>query len=240
MLNTIAAPNFAARPYAQAPCWARAARPAVTPASVNEQGPSSSHRKLEKGWAEFAGRPRVAVLDDFNGKHGKAMSNAIRMAGAETLDVNVAEGAKTRTASIADALQDLSRKLDRGERIDAVNLSQQAFQDSPDAERIRQSIQYIQARHGVPVVVAAGNSGREKTNVLGRGAALVAENAVRGTDQLSSKSGQGNILQEASSTSMASALVSAQAAILHRRGWGVKNIVSQLQQDARREGGALN
>ena len=239
MLNLSAAPNFN-RPFARTACWSQAQATRRTAAVATPADQSASRRQLAQGWSDFAGRPRVAVIDDFNGSHGKSMANAIRMAGADALEVNVAEGAKKRTTSIADALQNLSARLDRGERIDAVNLSQQAFQDSPDAERIQQAIKYIQARHGVPVVVAAGNSGPDKTNVLSRGAALVAENAVRGTDKTSTKSGKGNILQEASSTSMATALVSAQAAILHRRGWGVKNVVSQLQQEARREGGALN
>lgn len=241
MLNTSLFPTFntnfqVRRPAGQ--CWTQAVRRTQAPISTQAE-----RRQLHQGWQDFAGKPKVAVLDDFTVRnahtHGDEMALALRKSGADVLSINVAQGG-SRQNNIARGLQDVIARLDRGERIDAVNLSQQAFTGGADAERIRLSIEEIQTRFGVPVVVAAGNSGPDKANKLARSAALVAQNATPGTDKLSAKAGPGNILQEADSTSMATALVAARAARLHSRGWGMADIVAGLRQQARREGGALN
>ncbi len=188
---------------------------------------------------QTGGRTRVAVIDDFQSGHGQRMEQTLNQSGADTLRFNVNQPGANRTTMIANALQDVAARLDRGEDVDAISLSQQDFGAGPDTARIQQLMQYIQQKHGVPVVVAAGNAGPNARNQLANGAALVASNAAPGSDFLDPNSGLGNILQAAPTTSDAAALVAARAAQLRNQGFGLQNIVSGLQQQANFEGGAL-
>src|SRR5690606_18272449 len=126
---------------------------------------------------QVGGRTRVAVIDDFQSGHGFRMEQTLNQSGADTLRFNVNVPGANRTTMIANALQDVAARLDRGEDVDAISLSQQDFGAGPDTARIQQLMQYIQQRHGVPVIVAAGNAGPGARNQLANGAALVASNA---------------------------------------------------------------
>lgn len=192
----------------------------------------------QAGGGQAGGRTRVAVIDDFQSGHGQRMEQTLNQSGADTLRFDVSQGGN-RTTMIANALQDVAARLDRGEDVDAISLSQQDFGTGPDTARIQGLMQYIQQKHGVPVVVAAGNAGPNGRNQLANGAALVASNAAPGSDFLDPNSGLGNILQAAPTTSDAAALVAARAAQLRNQGFGLQNIVGSLQQQANFEGGAL-
>lgn len=199
--------------------------------------------QLNQNWqgigGQQGGRPRVAVIDDFQTGHGFRMEQTLNGSGADTLRFNTNQPGANRTTMIANALQDVAARLDRGEKVDAISLSQQDFGVGPDTGRIQQLMQYIQQRHGVPVVVAAGNAGPGAQNQLANGAALVASNAAPGSDFRDPNSGLGNILQAAPTTSDAAALVAARAAALRNQGLGLQSIVAGLQQQANFEGGAL-
>ncbi len=177
---------------------------------------------LNAGWqgvaggGDPAGRPVVAVLDDFNSSHGGEIAGIIQRGGADTLNLNVNNGGD-RVAGISAGLDNVLARLEKGQSIDAVNLSQQALSDGMENEQVRQKIQEIQSR-GVPVVVAAGNGGN---NTLARGAAFSVSNG-------SSNSGQGNIQAQGAQTSQATASVAAEAAKLHKQGASITQTQQQL------------
>ncbi len=222
--------------------------PSAGPQSFNGFGAAQHGNALcdlSQGWQQFAGssnpsQTRVAVIDDFNTAHGGQVASALQQNGADTLNFNIGQSGTSRSASIATSLQDIARRLDSGEKIDAVNLSQQDFAGDQNSQAIQQAISYIQSRHGVPVVVAAGNGGPNRVNRLASGASLVAANASRGSDVLDPNSSVGNIAQSADTSSIASALVAARAGQLRSQGLDLNSIVSNLQNQARFQGGALD
>ena len=131
--------------------------------------------------------PNVAVLDDFSGpgSHGEEIAGLIENGDPEggaigTLRYNVNGGGDV-SANIAGSLGDVARRVAQGEKVDAVNLSQQSFQASGSSQAVRDRIAQLQ-QLGVPVVVSAGNGGPGQQNPLAGGAALVVENSARGSE----------------------------------------------------------
>lgn len=197
-------------------------------------------RQLGDAFAGILGGPTVAVLDDFSqaGGHGDEIAAIIQGGGVNAAKFNVAGGGDL-AGNIANSLGDVIGRVQRGQQVDAVNLSQQMFQSSGGSEAVQQRIAQLQAM-GVPVVVAAGNGGPGAQNSLARGAAFQVENSARGSEGRANGSGAGNIRSEGAFTSQAAANVSVQAAKAHASGQNLQQVQQTVQQQANAQGGSLN
>ena len=197
-------------------------------------------RQLGDAFAGIMGGPTVAVLDDFSkaGSHGDEIAAIIQGGGVNAAKFNIAGGGDL-AGNIANSLGDVIGRVQKGQQVDAVNLSQQMFQASGSSEAVQQRIAQLQAM-GVPVVVAAGNGGPGQQNTLARGAAFQVENSGRGSEGRANGSGAGNIRSEGAFTSQAAANVSVQAAKAHASGQNVQQIQQTVQQQANAQGGSLN
>lgn len=163
----------------------------------------------------FAGAPlQVAVIDDFVAEkdgfnHGQEIASIIEESGARTQRFNIDRPGGDRTSLISSALDTLIAQVSRGQRVDAVNISQQDFQASATTARINRQVDLLESL-GVPVVVAAGNE-PGKVNELARTADIVVESS-------EAPSGKGNVKAPGSSTSRAAARVAPLAALAKVKG----------------------
>ena len=211
-------------------------------AAGQAQEAMSGARQLGDAFAGIlgSGGPVVAVLDDFSqaGGHGDEIAGLIAGGGATAAKYNINTGGDL-AGNIANSLSGVISRVQNGAQVDAVNLSQQSFQDSGNSAAVQQRIAQLQAM-GIPVVVAAGNGGPGQQNALARGAALQVENSARGSEARASSSGIGNVRSEGAFTSQATANVSVQAARAHTQGQSVQQIQQTVQQQAAAQGGSLN
>ncbi len=187
-----------------------------------------------------AGGPTVAVLDDFSqaGGHGDEIAGIIAGGGATAAKYNINTGGDI-AGNIANSLSGVISRVQNGAHIDAVNLSQQMFENNGNSQAVQQRIAQLQSM-GIPVVVAAGNGGPGQRNSLANGAAFQVENSARGSEARAGSSGVGNIRSEGAFTSQATANVSVQAARAHSQGQNLQQIQQTVQQQAAAQGGSLN
>ena len=187
--------------------------------------------------------PVVAVIDDFVAgqggyNHGQEIAGIIERDGVATQRFNINDG-NSREQNILRALDQVLAQAQAGQRVDAVNLSQASFQNSPLTAAIQQRIQALEGA-GIPVVVAAGGNGANQANQLGRGASFVVENSGFGSEFRANDSGLGNIRAEGRFTSQATASVAAKVARLRHQGLSTGQTAAQLQGLAQQQGGSLN
>lgn len=179
------------------------------------------------------GRLKIAVIDSFvtqsNGfNHGEEISRILKSGGSDAslagkidlLQFDVNRGSN-RTDGIADALEDVIRRVQNGEKIDAVNISQQDFTADADTQRVQEAINRLKELN-VPVAVAAGNEGAGAVNQLANNNAFVVSSTTNGL--LNSSSGLGNIRAEGRSTSFATANAAPILAKLKASGLSVDRI----------------
>lgn len=152
--------------------------------------------------------PTVAVIDDFNSNHGNQVAGIVQNGGANTLRFDVNSGG-SRDQGVLNALDNVIGAVQSGQRVDAVNLSQQNFQASATTGAIQQRIGLLESM-GVPVVVAAGNNGGGAANQYAGNASFVVESNGPG-------SGRGNVRGAGNTTSEAAASVAAQIALSRGR-----------------------
>lgn len=150
------------------------------------------------------GGPTVAVIDDFNSNHGNEVAGIVQGGGANALRFDVNNGG-SRDQGVLNALDNVIGAVQSGQRVDAVNLSQQNFQASATTGAIQQRIGLLESM-GVPVVVAAGNNGGGAANQYAGNASFVVESGGPG-------SGRGNVRGNGQTTSQAAASVAAQIAL---------------------------
>lgn len=219
---------------------------------------NQTNQQLAQGWQNFGGNPvRVAVIDDFvaegNGfNHGQNIDQIITSGGAvvagqinqaqpniQTVQFNIDDGGN-RNQNILASLNQIAQRASRGERFDAINLSQQDFAASGDTQAITAAIANLQNNFGIPVVVAAGNDGADSRNQLAGTAAFVVENSTLGQDGRADTSGVGNIRAEGEFTSQATANVTSRVAQLRSQGYSFQQIQNMLVSEAQREGGSLD
>lgn len=154
------------------------------------------------------GAPKVVVIDDFSSSHGQEISNQIASGGVNTQNLDISRG--DQASNISNALDQVIAQVQAGGSVDAVNISQQNFDDNASTQAVKQKIDQLQ-KLGVPVVVAAGNAGKDKKNQLAGNAQFVVENG-------SANSGRGNVRSQGEGTSQAAANVSIQVARRHHGG----------------------
>lgn len=216
------------------------------PAPVVKRESVQSNQELGAAWAELAGKPRVAVIDDFvaeeNGfNHGQSITGIIQQgSGADAVLYNIDQANGDRWGNTIEALGDIARRAEAGERFDAVNLSQQDWAINDSTNGVSQAIADLQTRFGIPVVVAAGNNGPAMGNSLAQTAALVVENSQLGQEGRVAGSGLGNIRSEGEFTSQATANVTARLAQLRAQGFDGQSAVRAVQLESAWEGGSLD
>ncbi len=149
----------------------------------------------------------VAEIDDFTTdntgfNHGAEIANTLNPDGSvNVLKFNIG-GSGDRLAKIANSLDTVIARVKNGETIDAVNLSQQDFSNSPETAQVRAKIDELAAL-GVPVAVAAGNNGPSQHNSLISNKAFAVQSATNGL--ANPNSGLGNVTAEGRTTSFATA-----------------------------------
>ena len=164
-------------------------------------------------------KPTVVEIDNFvtdsqGFNHGEQVAktiNANNDINVIKMDISSGDG----YANVSNALDQVLARLKNGERIDAVNLSQQAYTENAKAAEIRAKLDQIAAM-GVPVDVAAGNDGPNQTNVLVSAHSFSVASTTNGV--VNASSGKGNVNAEASTTSFAAAEFTRQVALLHAAG----------------------
>jgi hypothetical protein len=120
--------------------------------------------------------------------------------------------------------------------VDAVNISLQDFDDTPNARRVRKRINELLLM-GIPVAVAAGNLGPEARNTLVARNAFVVSATEGGA--LRPESGVGNVRAEGRSTSFATAAVTPLLARAHAEGKSLSEIRQRIEQEMALWGGTL-
>lgn len=173
------------------------------------------------------GRPKIVQIDDFTTdntgfNHGREVGNAILSssggnANLEQIDVS---GGGSRSGKIANALRQVVQRVQNGEQVDAINISQQDFGNSADAQEVRQLIDQLSAM-GVPVAVAAGNNGPGAVNQLASNSGFVVEST-------GANSGRGNVRAEGRTTSFATANLVGRLAAAHAQGLSLNQIRQNL------------
>jgi len=154
------------------------------------------------------------ITDSQGFNHGEQVAktiNANNDINVIKMDISSGDG----YANVSNALDQVLARLKNGEHIDAVNLSQQAYVENAQAAEIRAKLDQIAAM-GVPVDVAAGNDGPNKTNVLVSAHSFSVASTTNGV--VNASSGKGNVNAEASTTSFAAAEFTRQIALLHAAG----------------------
>ena len=191
--------------------------------------------------------PRIAMIDDFVAdekgySHGQSLEKQMKSSdsSADVVRFNVDKPGQRRGQRIAQSLMEIARRAERGERFDAVNLSQEDFTADAETEAINQAITFLQNRYGIPVVVAAGNKGADKENALARTAALRVESSKVGQDGRADTSGLGTIRSEGEFTSQATANVTLRLAQLRARGMDALTAMGTLKLQSIFEGGSLD
>ncbi|MEB3285951.1 MAG: hypothetical protein VKJ04_00455 [Vampirovibrionales bacterium] len=177
----------------------------------------------------------IAQIDNFSTdqsgfNHGEEMAKTMRSGGGDPslagkvdlLQFQINNGS---VRDIADYLEQITAAVQSGQTIDAVEIPQ--FVSTPDADtaRANAAIEQLSAL-GVPVVVAAGNSGPQQNNALGNSGAFLVQNLERG--QIDPESGTGNILFQGPTTSYASANLATVVAAKKALGLSMDQIVQQL------------
>lgn len=120
-----------------------------------------------------------------------------------------------------DALTDILARVNRGESIDAVNISLQDFVSSPQTRMTRALVDQLAAK-GVPVAIAAGNHGPSDDNQLEGTNTFNVQSTTNG--QVNATSGLGNITSEGPDTSFATANLTPTLALLHAQGFSINEI----------------
>jgi hypothetical protein len=200
-------------------------------------------------------RLKIAVIDNFNrsddalykgfGSHGDYVTHLIRSGGkdprlAGKIDVLTYDSAKsagdsvnTSTDKILKSLDDVYNRVRAGENIDAVNLSQAAFREGADTEKIREAIGRLRDLN-IPVAVAAGNNGPTEENMLANAGQFEVEATQNG--KRVARSGQGNIKADEEYTSFATANLTPLLASRHHAGFNI----NAIKLESALSGGTLN
>lgn len=197
----------------------------ATPALAATSTPTTS---LTQPASTVARKPVIAQIDTFQAdntgfNHGQEI--------AKSLSVDKGAGAAElkqydlKNTSISGALNDIIAKVKSGQTIDAVELPQQNFTNNAESANVRAAIQQLSAL-GVPVVIAAGNSGPNQKNSFADNSGLVVQNIENG--KLDANSGTGNVSFEGRTTSFASANLAAVVAAQRAKGASLAQIKQQL------------
>lgn len=171
------------------------------------------------------GALKIVQIDDFSSAHGQEIANTLTQDGDVSLEQYDISKGGNRLANISSSLDDLITRARNGEKIDAVNISQQNFDNSSLSNEVRRKIELL-SDLGVPVAVAAGNGGPNQQNGLAANNSFnVASttNGVRNRD-----SGLGNVSAEGQTTSFATANMATQLARLHAQGYSNGQIFNML------------
>ncbi len=160
------------------------------------------------------------VKPDANGvpfDHGKTVSGFIlKSSNPNMTQINPLDSQDGNLKVIGDSLEGILNKLDKGQDVDAVNMSMSFEQDTPDSQRIRELVDKITQR-GVAVDISAGNKGAGVANFMGTENAFIIENTEGGLIDLAS--GPGNARAEGTTTSFAAGNFTGQIAQLINRGF---------------------
>ncbi|HEY9685872.1 MAG TPA: hypothetical protein V6C52_02730 [Coleofasciculaceae cyanobacterium] len=200
----------------------------------------------------YAGRPiQIHVIDIFtpntadrNFNHGETTSGMILSGSTDTSLVgkmvihryNVGQPAGSLpwqtddwAGKIALVLETIIAKARLNPAsVDAVNVSLQDFDDTPNARRVRKRINELLLM-GIPVAVAAGNLGPEARNTLMARNAFVVSSTEGGA--LRPESGKGNVRAEGRSTSFATAAVTPLLARARAEGKSLSEIRQRIQRE---------
>ena len=161
------------------------------------------------------------MIDSFSDStHGNEIASSLLRGGADAgLSGKVQlEKFDVRGGSVGQInthLESIIQKVLNGETIDAVNISQQALNSTPETSRTSQLIEQLSAL-GIPVAVAAGNGGSNAHNYLTGKQSFNVSSANQGV--LNATSGRGNIISEGMTTSFATANLAPLLALRHRLG----------------------
>lgn len=169
---------------------------------------------------------KIVELDDFSSSHGLEIANTLTQDGDVTLEqYDISKGGGNRLANISSSLDDLITRARNGEQIDAINISQQNFDNSSLSNEVRRKIDLL-SDLGVPVVVAAGNNGPGQRNALAANSSFNVASTTNGV--LNRTSGLGNVAAEGGTTSFATANLSRDIARLHAQGYSNGQILNIL------------
>lgn len=207
-----------------------ASSPAVLPPVPAGAAPPGG--PVTKGSA-FNGNLRIAQIDNFSDAHGNEIANTLKKGGADAglggkvdlLQFDINNGGPNKVANINAALSDIISRVQRGEKIDAVNISLQG--DGADTKQTSALVDQLISM-GVPVAVAAGNNGPNVHNGLEGGNSFNVQSATNG--QLNGTSGRGNITANGQTTSFATANLTPLLAMLRAQGLSIAQIRATLGQ----------
>jgi hypothetical protein len=216
----VPAPSPVAAPPTPAPLPAAPA-PAPTAPAAAPGGP------VTKGSA-FNGTLRIAQIDDFNSAHGDQVAGVLKQGGADgglggkvdLLQFNVNEGGPNKVANINNALRTIIARVQQGEKIDAVNLSQAG--SGPATQETSALVDQLISM-GIPVAVAAGNNGPNVVN------GMAGANSFN-VQSTGGNSGRGNVTANGPTTSIATANLAPILAMLRAQGLSIAQIRSTLGQ----------
>lgn len=183
--------------------------------------------------AAAAGGPlRIAQIDSFSGDHGNEIAGLIKKGGThpdlvgnkdvDLLQYDIGNGSSQK---INDSLNDIITRVQKGERIDAVNMSLQDFTDNGASQETRGLVDKLISM-GIPVAVAAGNDGPGAQNFLEGMNSFNVESFTGG--KRNATSGLGNVHSEGSTTSYATANLTPLLASLHAQGMSLDQIRAYL------------
>lgn len=196
--------------------------------------PSSGSPAPASSGGASGSKPNIVVIDSFSGSgasHGNEIVNTILQGGPANIQKfdlgDSSNNQATYENTISNALDQVIKQVQSGQKVDAVNLSQQIGGGPDDAttQKIRQQIQQLSAL-GVPVDVAAGNNGPNTKNLLADNSGFVVESGTNG--KINRDSGIGNILENAPTTSFATAELTGKVAALKASGLSLDQIKQQL------------
>lgn len=196
--------------------------------------PSSGSPAPASSGGASGSKPNIVVIDSFSGSgasHGNEIVNTILQGGPANIQKfdlgDSSNNQATYENTISNALDQVIKQVQSGQKVDAVNLSQQIGGGPDDAttQKIRQQIQQLSAL-GVPVDVAAGNNGPNTKNLLADNSGFVVESGTNG--KINKDSGIGNILENAPTTSFATAELTGKVAALKASGLSLDQIKQQL------------
>jgi hypothetical protein len=175
------------------------------------------------------GRLTIAQIDSFTGTtHGQEIANVLKNGGGDSslagkvdlIQFDIAKNGNT-SQNINDALQSVIQQVQSGTKIDAVNMSLQDFQASATSKQTSALVDQLAAL-GVPVAVAAGNSGPGQVNQLEGNNSFNVQSATNG--QINATSGKGNVTANGQTTSFATANLAPVLAAKHAQGLSVAQI----------------
>lgn len=197
----------------------------------------------------------VFVIDDFNPdrsqpnkagagffNHGETVSQIAKSGGSHAelanqvavhkYNINRGGINSSRSGAIGDVLDRVIQIAQTDpSKVDAVNISQQEFEESTDSQRVQAKIQKL-IDMGIPVVVAAGNDGPTEKNQLATPDAFIAST-------LKENSGIGNVAVQTKATSFAAPDLAPFLGFLRREGYSYEQIKAKIQQDVDQSGGAI-